>query len=92
MSVAYIGQYGFEEQFGMLNLEVLQENGLVHEEQVTTLLTKLSKQLYEEATVILQNHREWILYLAEQLLEIETINGEEFSLLMQQLQSEKDVM
>ena len=90
--LAYIGEYGFAEQFGMLNLFVLQENNLVHKEQITTLLTKLSKELYEEATLTLQKHREWIVCLAEQLLEIETMNEEEFSLLMQQLKSQKDEM
>ncbi len=87
--LAYVGQYGFEEQFGVLNLGVLQENGLVHEEQVTTFLIQLSKKLYEEATVTLQNHYEWIVHLAEHLLEIETMTGEEFSLLMQQLHQKK---
>ena len=76
----------------MLNLEVLQEHGLVHKEQVTTLLTKLSAKLYDETTLSLQNHYEWIVNLAEQLLDVETMTGEEFYLLMQKLQLEKDVM
>ncbi len=87
--LAYVGQYGFEEQFGMLNLEVLQEHDLVHKEQVTTLLTQLSAKLYMEATLSLQNHYEWIVHLAEKLLEVETMTGEEFSLLMKKLDLEK---
>ena len=89
--LAYVGRYGFEEQFGMLNLEVLQEHNLVHKEQVTTLLTQLSAKLYRESTLSLQNHYEWIVHLAEKLLEVETMTGEEFSLLMKQLDLEKNV-
>ncbi len=73
----------------MLNLEVLQEHDLVHKEQVANLLTQLSAKLYMEAMLSLQNHYEWIVHLAEKLLEVETMTGEEFSLLMQQLEEIK---
>ena len=51
---------------------------------------QLSKKLYEEATLVLQNHYEWIVHLAEYLLEIETMTGEEFFLVMKQLELGKD--
>lgn len=75
---AYFSQYGMSEKFGM----VLIENDKFYMDEVF----ELSKKLYSETLVFLQENKESLSAIAEELIDKETISEEEIDVLLKEKQ------
>ena len=71
----YIEKYGFDKDFGLLDMSVLKEQQLVDSRDITKRMSEMSKDIYNKTYNLLKNHYGLVEVLAERLLEEETISG-----------------
>ena len=75
--ISYIEKYGFDKDFGMLDMEVLNERSLLNNESITEKLSEMSKKTYEQTISQLKENYFLVEALATKLLEVETLTGTE---------------
>lgn len=77
MLVTYLEKFGFDKDFGLLDMEVIENKGLIEATSLTTKLQSMSKELYADAVKILKQHYNLVEILAQKLLQVETLSGNE---------------
>ena len=75
--LSYIGLYGFEKSFGLLDLGTMIEKNLVDKQDITDRLKTLSARLEQECRTVLTENYALVERLATALLERETLTSEE---------------
>jgi cell division protease FtsH len=73
----YIEKYGFDREFGLLDISILTKEHLVNSDAVTEKMRTMSLKLYDETYDILNRHYAKVEVLAQKLLEVETLSGSE---------------
>lgn len=73
----YIERFGFDSSFGLLDMSVLTEEHLLEGHEITEKLSEMSKKLYAECKELLSKHYDLVECLAQKLLEVETLTGQE---------------
>ncbi|MEE5994380.1 MAG: hypothetical protein V3G42_14300 [Oscillospiraceae bacterium] len=73
---SYISDYGFDEDTGLLSLEILYEQKLLSE-RVVKRAEQLSGMLYSQTVTMLYKNKDKLLRLAKALSEKETMTGDE---------------
>ena len=73
----YIEKFGFDKNFGLLDISVLSKEHIISSKEITNKLSKMSKDLYENCKNQLLNNYELVEKLALTLLEVETLSGNE---------------
>ena len=73
----YIERYGFDEDSGLLDMAMLQENNFIHGTEIVGRMRQLSKSLYTDTKGTLSENFEKVIILAGKLLDKETLTGEE---------------
>ena len=73
----YVSKLGFDEKFGLLDMGVLAKTQIIDKSNSFELIQKKSKELYKTTMELLKNNYNLVELLANKLLEIETINGED---------------
>ena len=68
-----VTEYGMTEKFGLLNLDILDENP----ELIMKEMIKISDELRTRSLIMLQNHQKELKAIAEALIEKETLTGKE---------------
>lgn len=68
-----VTEYGMTEKFGLLNLDILDENP----ELIMKEMIKISDELRVRSLIMLQNHQRELKAIAEALIEKETLTGKE---------------
>lgn len=79
----YIETFGFDKEFGLLDISVLSKEHLLNSNELTDKLSKMSKEMYEKCLNLLKEHYDLVEKLATKLLEVETLNGEEIKDLLE---------
>lgn len=79
---SYIQHYGFDKDFGLLDMSVLSEQGLTDMKDITSRLSKMSRDLYDKTISILNDNYNKVEILAQKLLEVETLSGKEIEKLL----------
>ncbi len=92
---AMVTQYGMSEEFGMIGLETVQNRYLdgravlncsdATATKVDTEVMRILKEAYQKAKTLLEENREILENIAEQLIEKETITGKEFMKIFREL-------
>lgn len=72
----YIEKYGFNQEFGMLDMEVLHNSSLIDNSYIVELMSKMAVDFEEETMRLLKDNFNLVEILAEKLLECETLSGE----------------
>lgn len=80
--LAYLENYGFDKDFGLLDISVLSKQHIIDSEIVTSKLSAMSKELYAECKSLLDANYSKVELLATTLLEKETLSGEEITALL----------
>lgn len=75
----YIEHYGFDKEFGMLDVSVLSTEHLVDSGEITKKLSKMSRDLYIKCLDMLKENYRLVEAIAEALLEEETLSGEQIT-------------
>ena len=80
----YISSFGMDKDFGMLNLEELMGKTLINSmnDEMLKTASELSNRLYKETLDLLNEHKELLKLLAEELLEKETLKSDDINLLI----------
>lgn len=73
----YIEHYGFDKDFGMLDVSVLSQEHLVNSEQITNKLSTMAKELYNKCKTMLKENYILVENVANKLLEVETLSGDD---------------
>ena len=73
----YVSKLGFDEKFGLLDMGVLSKTQIIDKSNSFELIQKKSKELYKTTMELLKTNYNLVELLANKLLEIETINGED---------------
>lgn len=76
---AYVEKFGFDDDFGLLDVGVLSKEHLVDSAEITKIISNMSKTLYDRCKKMLLDNYELVELLANKLLEVETLNGDEIS-------------
>ena len=79
----YIETFGFDKEFGLLDISVLSKEHLLNSNELTDKISKMSKEMYEKCLNLLKEHYDLVEKLATKLLEVETLNGEEIKDLLE---------
>lgn len=73
----YVSRLGFDEEFGLLDMNVLAERQIIDKSNAFELMQKKSKELYTETVELLTKNYNLVEKLAKALLESETLSGKE---------------
>ena len=74
---SYIEKFGFDKDFGLLDVGVLSREHLVDSSEITNKISTMSKELYDKCKSLLENNYELVERLADRLLDVETLSGDE---------------
>ena len=75
----YIEKFGFDKEFGLLDIGVLSKEHLINSEEITNKLSNMSRNLYEKSLSLLKDNYKLVENLATKLLEVGTLSGEEIT-------------
>lgn len=80
----YVSRLGFEEKFGLLDMNVLAERQIIDKSNAFELMQEKSKELYAETISMLKENYNLVEKLADALLESETLSGKEIEELLKE--------
>ena len=75
--IHYIESYGFNSEFGLINMKMVRDVAPAVDGDIVTQLSKMSKELYEVTKETLKQNYEKVEKLAQELLSKETLTGPE---------------
>jgi len=78
----YVQRFGFDKEFGLLDMQVLNEQNLINNNDITSRLSEMSKRLHKEGYDLLKSNYAKVERLAQKLLEVETLSGDEIVALL----------
>lgn len=87
--LSYIERLGFDKQFGLLDISVLGKEHLVNSDIITEKLSAMSVEMYNECKDLLSKHYDKVEALAQKLLDIESLSGEDIEALFELCDSSK---
>ena len=79
----YVTRLGFNEDFGLLNLDILLDKRVIDKTSSFELIQAKSKELYNSGMSLLKEHYDLVEKLAQALLEYETLSGNEIKNLLE---------
>lgn len=79
----YIERLGFDKSFGLLDINELSKQHLIDSSIITDKLSDMSITLYNDCKTLLQSNYDKVEILAQKLLEVETLSGDEISKLLE---------
>lgn len=82
MISGYIMRYGFNKNFGLLDMSLLQQIEVASSEKLVNMMTEMSKELYNQTVTLLRDNYDKVELLAQKLLECETLSGAEINNLL----------
>lgn len=71
----YIERYGFDKDFGLLDMGVLKETSVIDNSVIVERISKMSRKLYNNTVELLSKNYVLVEALATKLLEEETLSG-----------------
>ena len=74
---AYVRKFGFDDDTGLVDFEVLAKTNINAEDLITQRVIELSKEFYSKAVEMLRDNYDIVEVLANKLLEVETLSGNE---------------
>jgi cell division protease FtsH len=81
--MAYVEKYGFDKDFGLLDIEALSSKHLIESDVIIGKLSDMSKSLYTDTKHLLAKNIALVECLAKNLLEYETLSGTEIYKLLE---------
>ena len=75
--VQYIERLGFDKSFGLLDIGVLSKEHLINSDDIIEKLRQMSLQWYDACEKILRENYDKVEILAQKLLEVDTLSGED---------------
>lgn len=81
----YIEKYGFNQSFGMLDMEVLHQNNLIDNSHILKLMSEMAVKYEGKTMKVLKENFKLVEILAVKLLECETLSGEAIKELFSQV-------
>lgn len=84
----YVSKLGFEEEFGLIDMDILASKQIIDKSNAFDLIQKKSKELYTATITRLCENYYLVEALANKLLKVETIDGEDIKELLDQSQRE----
>lgn len=73
----YVEQLGFDDEFGLVNMAILNKNRLIADSDIVDKISEMSKTLYAKCKDMLNKNYNLVDILANKLLEVETLSGSE---------------
>lgn len=74
--VQYVERFGFDKDFGMLDVSILSERHLMNGNEMAQKFGQMSRHLYDETLKLLRENYDKVELLATKLLEVETLSGD----------------
>jgi cell division protease FtsH len=71
----YVCKYGFCDNYGLLDYDVLLDSGTIHSSVAEKYASKLSKKIYDETLRLVEENKDTIELLALKLMEVESMSG-----------------
>lgn len=72
----YIRRYGFDNDFGLLDMDVLKDNMLIEADTMLSKMSELSRKFYKDTVNLLSENYGLVEILAKKLLEVETLSAD----------------
>lgn len=72
----YIKRYGFDNEFGLLDIDLLMDNTLIEADKILDKMSYLSNLFYKEAKELLESNYNLVELLAKKLLEVESLTAD----------------
>ena len=80
--LGYIEKFGFDENFGLLDMEVLSNSHMLESGDITKRLNNMSREMYKLTIEELRANYALVEVLANKLIEVETLSGREIEELL----------
>lgn len=74
--LSYIEKYGFNNKFGMLDMEILHNQSLIDNSYIVTLMSEMAVECENKTNDLLNKNFNLVEILASKLLECETLSGD----------------
>ena len=82
LMLSYIQRYGFDKEYGLIDISVLTDSQLIPGEEITKRISEMSKTFYNQTKEELKQHFDLVEVLAQKLIECETLTGKEIEELL----------
>lgn len=82
LMLSYIQRYGFDKEYGLIDISVLTDSQLIPGEEITKRISEMSKTFYNQTKEELKQHFDLVEVLAKKLIECETLTGKEIEELL----------
>lgn len=79
---SYVAKYGFDNNFGLVDYEILVKNGIVSEDNITNRISKISSEIYQKTLNLIMAHKKETEVLAKRLIDVKTMDGKELDELL----------
>ena len=79
---AYVAKYGYDNSFGLVDYDMLVRNGVISEKAVQSRISSISNELFEESCKLIRTHRNKTELLAQELIKVKTMDGNEVTALL----------
>lgn len=86
----YITKYGFDDEVGLIDLDVINDKRFVDTSALVSKLSELSNELYKQCYELLNENYKYVEALAQKLLDVETLSGNEISELFESVKKEEE--
>ena len=73
----YVERYGFDDEFGLVDMNIMHNNSLIKDDNTLDRVQAIAKDLYDKAYKLLQKNYGLVESLALELLDKETMSGNE---------------
>ena len=80
----YICRVGFDEEIGLVDVNALAEVGILDKHDLAKRITKMAKEIYLETRDLLKDNYDKVEKLAQKLLEVETMSGDDIVNLLEE--------
>lgn len=81
--MSYIEKLGFDKGFGLLDAGVLNREHILNSDAVVSKMSEMSNELYAETLDMLKEHYSKVEALAQKLLDVESLSGDEITELLE---------
>lgn len=81
----YICEQGFDDKFGLISMNVLSQTHILNENDTLFRIRQMSIKFYNDSISMLLKNFEKVELLAEKLLEVETLNGQDIEELLSKI-------
>lgn len=87
----YIGSYGFDDEYGLIDLSVISNTSAIVTNTYEERVTKLSRELYQNTLELIRAHKHILDALSEKLLAVQSMTGVQIKEFFEEFEDKENI-